>query len=421
MAQTQLNGNTQIQAGTIPLSKLISGYSIPTGNLTEGSLFLKSSGTVTMTANLALGGNYATGSGINPINASDLVPKSYVDAKVMGFSLHGARVVSVSNIGALTGLLSIDGITVLTNDIILLTAQTTGSQNGPWLASSGSWTRPSWWASASTQPEGAYFLIDPDGTTYKNTKWWMVNTGTITVDTTSVSFLQDQSGTTYTNGTGLGLAGSTFSVTYGTTAGTAAQGNDTRITGAVQSSSLASGVLTALGVTTGTTGSVVLYNGALGTPTAVNLTNGTGLPISTGVSGLGTGVAAALAVAAGTGAGFATLTGGYLSSADFPALVGDVTTTAGSLTTVVNNTSGSGFLKYTNYVWNETPTGLVNGVNTIYTLAYTPANAGVAIMLELNGMTLEPGAGNDFTISGANITMLFAPVTGDKLRAFYLY
>lgn len=42
--------------------------------------------------------------------------------------------------------------------------------------------------------------------------------------------------TTYAAGTGLGLTGTTFSVAYGSTAGTAAQGNDSRITGALQTS-----------------------------------------------------------------------------------------------------------------------------------------------------------------------------------------
>ena len=46
--------------------------------------------------------------------------------------------------------------------------------------------------------------------------------------------------------------------------------------------------------------SPTLVTPVLGTPTSVTLTNGTGLPISTGVSGLGTGVATALAVNVGT-------------------------------------------------------------------------------------------------------------------------
>jgi hypothetical protein len=62
------------------------------------------------------------------------------------------------------------------------------------------------------------------------------------------------------------------------------------------------GVVTALGVNTGSAGAFVVNGGALGTPSSGTLTNATGLPISTGVSGLGTGVATALAAAV-TGSG----------------------------------------------------------------------------------------------------------------------
>ncbi len=62
------------------------------------------------------------------------------------------------------------------------------------------------------------------------------------------------------------------------------------------------GVATALAVNVGSAGAVVLNGGALGTPSSGTLTNCTGLPISTGVSGLGTGVATALAAGATVGA-----------------------------------------------------------------------------------------------------------------------
>ena len=70
--------------------------------------------------------------------------------------------------------------------------------------------------------------------------------------------------------------------------------------------------------TTGT-GSVVLATSPtlvtpiLGTPTSGTLTNATGLPISTGVSGLGTGVATALGVAVGSG-GAVVVNGGALGT-----------------------------------------------------------------------------------------------------------
>lgn len=60
-------------------------------------------------------------------------------------------------------------------------------------------------------------------------------------------------------------------------------------------------------------GSLLVTGGALGTPSGGTLTNATGLPIATGVSGLGTGVATALAVNVGS-AGAPVVNGGALGA-----------------------------------------------------------------------------------------------------------
>lgn len=79
--------------------------------------------------------------------------------------------------------------------------------------------------------------------------------------------------------------------------------------------------------------------------------------------------------------------------------------------------AGTDFMAPSDFVVRETPTGTINGANTTFTLANTPIANTEQIFL--NGLLLEPGAGNDYTISGATITMLQVPNTGDRLKACY--
>lgn len=80
------------------------------------------------------------------------------------------------------------------------------------------------------------------------------------------------------------------------------------------------GVGTALAVNVGSAGAFTTFNGALGTPSSGTLTNATGLPVGTGISGLGANVATALAVAVGSAGAFITST--ELAASGGSALVG---------------------------------------------------------------------------------------------------
>jgi len=78
-------------------------------------------------------------------------------------------------------------------------------------------------------------------------------------------------------------------------------------------SGLATGVASALAVNIGSAGSFIVNGGVLGTPSSGTLTNVTGLPVATGISGLGTGVTTALAVNTGSAGSFI-INGGVLGT-----------------------------------------------------------------------------------------------------------
>jgi hypothetical protein len=74
-------------------------------------------------------------------------------------------------------------------------------------------------------------------------------------------------------------------------------------------------------------------------------------------------------------------------------------------------------LTNSNFVDKEIPSGAINGSNVTFTLANTPVAGSEHGYL--NGLLVESGAGNDYTISGATVTMATAPLTGEKLRFSY--
>lgn len=122
----------------------------------------------------------------------------------------------------------------------------------------------------------------------------------------------------------------------------------------------------------------------LGTPASATLTNATGLPISTGVSGLGTGIAAALAVNTGS-AGAPVLLNGALGTPSS----GTVTNLTGTASININGTVGA-----------TTPT---TGVFT--TLV---ANATTSLLLGTAGSAV----GNIGFRNATSGTITLAPTTG---------
>ena len=77
-----------------------------------------------------------------PVAGADAVSKQYVDAATSGQGAFWTtvRVASESSI-ALTGLQTLDGVTPLAGDRVLVTGQADPSQNGIYAAAAGAWSR----------------------------------------------------------------------------------------------------------------------------------------------------------------------------------------------------------------------------------------------------------------------------------------
>lgn len=343
-------------------NKTISGSTNTLSNI--GNASLTNSSLTVGTTNIALGATSLTLGGLtsvtvtqDPVAALDLATKQYVDSVAEGLHIHeSCAAATPGTLASITGgtvtynngtagvgatltlsvaLTVLDGYTLLNGNRILVKNEVAQANNGiyTWATGGTVLTRATDFDTAAEMASGDFTFVS-NGTLYGNTGWVQTDP-VITVGTSPVTWIQFSGSGTYTAGTGLTLAGTQFSITntavtagaYGsaTQVGTFtvnAQGQltlagNTTVTPAVGSiTGLGTGVATALAVNVGSAGAVIVNGGALGTPSSGTLTNATGLPLTTGVTGT-------LAVGNG-GTGAVTLTG-YVKGSGTSALTASAT------------------------------------------------------------------------------------------------
>ena len=272
----------------------------------------------TLTGALNMGG-FAIGNVGAPVAGSDAATKNYVDAATTGLSWKQAvRAATTANI-ALSGLLTIDGITLVDGNRVLVKNQTTASQNGIYVAASGAWARSPDLDVSSEFPNAAVFVSE--GTTQADTGWVQTNDNVV-IGTSAVNWIQFSGAGAYTAGTGLTLTGNTFSLTapVATTLG------GTGLT----SIGLANQVLS-----TNTAGSALEYRVIVG-GTAVSVSPGPGgfTINNTGVTSLvaGTGISISGATGAVTVSNTGVTSVNATTSSAGLSITGGPITTTGSLT-----------------------------------------------------------------------------------------
>lgn len=148
-------------------------------------------------------------------------------------------------------------------------------------------------------------------------------------------------------------------------------------------SGLGTSVATALAINVGSAGAFVTNGGALGTPSGGTLTNATGLPISTGVSGLGTNVATFLA----------TPSSANLASAltDETGTAGSVVFSAGPTLTGTTNVAALAASGNVTIAGNLNVSGLISGSATYITSTNVAITDQFILLASGSGATVDAG------------------------------
>lgn len=155
--------------------------------------------------------------GINfadPTSSTDAATKNYVDGLVNGLAWKQPVRAATTAAGTLASSFAngsvVDGVTLATNDRILIKNQAAGSENGIYVvAASGAPTRAADSNTAALVNAGTCYVTQ--GTTNAD-KAFTQTADSVTLGTTSLVYAQVGGGTSYTAGNGLQLATTTFSV-----------------------------------------------------------------------------------------------------------------------------------------------------------------------------------------------------------------
>ena len=331
---------TVTNSGSLTLGGTLSN--IANSALTNSSLTV---GTTT----IALGATSLTLAGLtsvtvtqDPVSALQLATKQYVDSVAQGLSTKAPVLVATTANITLSGEQTIDGFTT-SSSRVLVKNQSTASQNGIYVSSSGAWTRSSD-ANTWNQLVSAYVFVE-EGTVNGDTGWVCTVDPGGTLGVTAVTWVQFSGAGTYTAGTGLTLTGTQFSITN-----TAVSANSYGSASSVATFTVnAQGQLTAAATT-----SIAIA--------ASQVTSGT-FTVAQG----GTGVATLTGLAYGNGTSAFTAA----TAAQVVAVIGTTAVTNATNATNVAATAGSGATNYIHF--SSSATGNV-GVNTNSALTYNYTN-----------------------------------------------
>ena len=212
-ATTLTDGTASISSGDITgVTSLavdnvsVNGNDISTTN-SNGNLTLSPNGNGTVT--VPSGYKDRTGFG-----ATSLVSKEYVDAVKVGLDFKDSvRVATTANISLSSAPAAIDGVTLSSDDRVLVKDQSTGSQNGLYVFNgSGSAMTRATDADANSEVTSGMFTFVTEGSVNADSGFVLTTDGSITVGTTALAFAQFSGAGQITAGAAMTKTGNTLDV-----------------------------------------------------------------------------------------------------------------------------------------------------------------------------------------------------------------
>lgn len=156
----------------------------------------------TMTGLLTLSGD--------PTTNLQAATKQYVDSVASGLDVKGSVKAATTGAITLSGTQTIDGVSVVAGDRVLVKNQSPATGNGIYVVAAGAWTRATDMDS-SGEFAGAFTFVE-QGTVNADSGWVCTTDGSVTIGTTNVDFAQFSGAGQITAGAGLTKTGNTIDV-----------------------------------------------------------------------------------------------------------------------------------------------------------------------------------------------------------------
>jgi hypothetical protein len=386
-----IRGKTQIMPGSIYDLNIADDAAIKTSKLKDGERIAFLDGSREFTGNINMGGHKITNvaPGTDP---NDVVTKAQLDAYAQGIdfkeSVRAATVPGLNIDLSTGGLLTVDGVNLQEGDRVLVKDQTDPKQNGIYIASSGAWKRADDADTSSKVTSGMFCFVE-EGEINDNTGWVLATKDPITLGETKLHFVKFTGLGEVKAGAGLYKVNDTLNVGAGNGIQVDADSISVKLADdslKVSTSGLAineSGVKTQH-LADGAVTALKIANSAIGNGLTRNSENAISVNIDDETIKINS--------------------ANQIYVADVPS-------------TIIDDTSKK-ILWLQDYIVREVPSGTIDGDNKVFTLANTPVEG--TEMVFLNGILLNAGTNEDYTIDGNTITLNFAPETGSKLLVTYI-